>query len=379
MKEPRRVLVIAYLPPTRGGIATWAGILRAEAAGRGFAFRFLDIPVRRGPAAFRRIVQTLDAMRLLARLLRHLAGGRVDLVHVNCCLSPAGIWRDLAAALLAAAGGVPVVAHYRGSLPDAVGRFGPPSRFALRRLMNLAGMNVGVTGKSVAWLARRTPAKAAYLPNFVEDRRPRRTADASHRTMRRSPTRPQAIYVGRLSRDKGTFDLLRVASLLPHVDFVLVGEVLDEAKAAIGAAPGNVRSLGAVSRDEAIERLCGSDMFVFPSHREGFPNAILEAMAAGLPVVGARVGDIGEMIVEGKGGWLVAPGDVPALARAIDRLAADSALAREMGVFNRNVCEARFTVSAVFPSLVAVYDALPSRRRPSTEAERSAASAGQEA
>lgn len=371
MNDPLRVLVISYLPPTPGGIATWAGILRAEASEKGCKFRFLKIPARGGPAVFRRTVQALDAMLLLTRLLRHLAGGRADLVHVNCCLSGPGVWRDLAATLLAAAGGVPVVVHYRGSLPDAVSRLAAPSRFALRRLIGLAGMNIGVTRGSVAWLARHAPARAAYLPNFVEDH-------WTPRPMRRRAHRPQAVYVGRLSGEKGTFDLLQVAKRLPSVDFVLVGEVLEEAKAAIDAAPANVRSVGPVSRSEAIEQVCESDIFVFPSHREGFPNAVLEAMAAGLPVVGTRVGGIAEIILEGEGGWLVAPGDVPAFVQAVERLASDSALARKMGAFNKEVCEARYSVSAVFPNLVAIYDAL-ARRRPSANAACSGSSAGQEA
>jgi glycosyltransferase involved in cell wall biosynthesis len=377
MKDSPRVLMISYLPPTGGGIATWAGILRAQTAGKGF--QFLNIPARRGPAVFRRIRQALDAMGLFARLLRRLPGGRVDLIHVNCCLSTLGVWRDLASALLAAASDVPVVVHYHGSLPDAVRRLPLPSRFALRRLMGLAGMNIGVTRESVAWLARRTAAKAAYLPNFIENQQLRRVADAPSGTIWHSAHRPQAIYVGRLSREKGIFDLLRVAVLLPRVDFLLVGEVLEEARAAIDTAASNVRSLGPVSRNEVIERLGRSDMFVFPSHREGFPNAVLEAMAAGLPVVGSRVGEIGEMISEGEGGLLVSPGDVPALVGAVDRLAADSALGRRMGAFNRDVCEARYTVSAVLPGLIAIYDALTSGRRPSSEAARSGASAGPEA
>jgi 2-deoxystreptamine N-acetyl-D-glucosaminyltransferase/2-deoxystreptamine glucosyltransferase len=375
MTDPRRVLVISYLPPTCGGIATWAGILRTEVDGRGVAFRFLEIPARRGRVALRRVAQAFDVVRLLARLLRELAGRRLDVVHVNCCLSPAGVWRDLAAALLASGGGLPVVAHYHGSLSDAAARLAPPSRFALRRLAGLASMNVGVTRESVGWLARRAPARAAYLPNFVEDR----LAAGSGGAIRRSATRPRAIYVGRLSRDKGTFDLLRVAGRLPHVDFVLVGEILDEVRAALGAAPGNVRAVGVVSRDEVIERLRGSDVFVFPSHREGFPNAVLEAMAVGLPVVGTHVGAVADMIAEGQGGWLVAPGDVTALASAVDRLAADPGLARRMGAVNRHACAARYTVSAVFPRLEGVYESLTTRGRPSTEAERTAASAGQEA
>lgn len=379
MRDQRRVLVISYLPPTRGGLATWAGILRAQAPGEGYVFRFLEISARRGPSVFRRPVQTLDALLLLARLLRHLAGGRADFVHVKCTLSALGIWRDLGAALLAAACDVPVVVHYCGDLPDEVRRLTAPSRFVLRRLIGLAGMNIGITRESVAWLARCAPSKAAYLPNFVEDHRLRRATDAVPQTIQHSMQRPQAIYVGPCSREKGTFDLIRVAELLPHVDFLLVGDVLAEARAAIESAPANVRSLGPVSRSEAFEQLYGSDMFVFPSHREGFPNAVLEAMAAGLPVIGTRVGEIGEMIAEGEGGWLVKSGDVPALAGAVGRLAADSARARRMGGFNRDLCRARYTVSVVFPRLVATYDALAARRRPSANAARARSSAGREA
>jgi glycosyltransferase involved in cell wall biosynthesis len=379
MTNQLRILVISYLPPTQGGIATWAGILQAQASGKGYAFRFLEIPARNGPALFRRIVQVMDANRLLARLLHQLAGGRADLVHLNCSLSAVGLWRDLAVALLASASGVPVVVHYRGSLPEVVRRVAAPSQFALRRLITLAKMNIGVTRDSVAWLARRAPTNVAYLPNFVQDQSLRRPDDTAPKEMWRPTERPQAIYVGRLSRDKGTFDLLHAATSLPHVDFLLVGEVLDEARAAISVAPSNVRFLGPVSRPVVIERLCGSDMFVFPSYREAFPNAVLEAMAAGLPVIGTRVGGIGEMIVEDEGGWLVQPGDVPALVAAIDRLAADPPLARRMGAFNRKVCEERYTVSAVLPNLIAIYDTLVSQGRPSRKAVPSRSSAAQKA
>lgn len=374
MTDPTRVLVISYLPPAPGGIATWAGILRAEAAGRAVAFEFLEIPVRSGPALVRRIVQTLDAVRLLGRMARRLGGGGVDVVHLNPCLSSAGIWRDLAAALLARMSSVPVVAHYRGSLPDAAMGFGPLSRYAHRRLVDLAAVNVGVTPASVAWLARRSPARTAALPNFVEDRIADETPE-----IRRPGARPRVVSVGRLSRDKGTFDLLRVAELLPQVDFVLVGEVLEEARVAIDAPPANVRAVGVVSRDEVIAQLRGSDVFVFPSRREGCPNAVIEAMATGLPVVGTLVGGLPEMIAEDEGGWLVTAGDVSALASAVGRLAGDPALASRMGAANRDVCRARYTVSAVFPRLAAVYESVAPRRRPSGGAERAAGSAGQEA
>ena len=376
---PRRILVISYLPPTRGGIAAWAGILRIGASNARCRFLFERVGGSwsgdRSPAA----VKVLHAVRLVIGLMRRLVLNRPQVVHVNCCVSPLGVWRDLLLTTLVRVCRVPVVVHYHGSLPDFMNRISPRSRLGFRGLMRLASVNIAVTRGSEALLKSQCPAsRAAYLPNFVEDDwrdRPAAEAEAGN------GARPRAVYAGRLSVDKGTIDLLGAARRLPQVDFVLMGEVTKEVRKAVEAAPANVIATGHLPRNEVLERFLESDLLVFPSHREGSPMTVLEAMAAGLPVVSTRVGGLPELIDDGRGGYLVSPAAVEELTDAIGRLVADRECARRMGRHNRRICLEKFSFSVVFESLSTIYDEIVSAKaegsRPATEASRRPSHAGE--
>jgi glycosyltransferase involved in cell wall biosynthesis len=107
--------------------------------------------------------------------------------------------------------------------------------------------------------------------------------------------------------------------------FWIVGEgpertTLEKAVAELGIAQ-YVRFLGLRERPEDHLALC--DLFILPSsEKEGFCNALVEAMALGVPVIATRVGIVPEIITDGKTGWIVAPGDTVALRDTIDRVLA---------------------------------------------------------
>ena len=101
---------------------------------------------------------------------------------------------------------------------------------------------------------------------------------------------------------------------------------MDEVRAAreASAAKDRIHLLGAVK--DASKLLEGFDLFVLASIKEGMPWAILEAAAAGIPIIATRVGAIPEMLAHGETGYLIPPGDEKALAEAMARLMTDKEL-----------------------------------------------------
>jgi glycosyltransferase involved in cell wall biosynthesis len=154
------------------------------------------------------------------------------------------------------------------------------------------------------------------------------------------------LFLGWVGEAKGIFDLLDSVELLAHrgheFRLVVLGPEMRKGDmekvrnvVADKALDGCTEILGERDRSEVIEAYHAADVYVLPSHTEGLPLSILEAMAAGLPVVSTRVGAIPGVIEEGVNGFLVSPGDVVGLASAIEALIKDGALRARMGRDNR--------------------------------------------
>ena len=151
-------------------------------------------------------------------------------------------------------------------------------------------------------------------------------------------------YVGALWESKGIPEL---ASALPdllrrHPKFQLIalGEGAEGAALAAAARaagrPAAVRLTGPLPPAQVPRFLNAGDFFVFPSRSEGMPQAVLEAMSCGLPVVATRVGGIPEAVLDGETGILVAPRDSSALRAAIERMIQDRDFRRAAGQASRS-------------------------------------------
>jgi glycosyltransferase involved in cell wall biosynthesis len=159
---------------------------------------------------------------------------------------------------------------------------------------------------------------------------------------------------------KGLDVLLDAAAALPSAGFAIFGEgdsaALRERARALGL-DGTVAFPGHVPAREALSRMA---VFVLSSHMENAPLALLEAMAAGVPVVATRVGGVPELVPEGTG-LLVEPGDAAALAAAIGRLLDDPALAHAQAEAARRHVEAGGGAGAMVDRTLALYEGLLAR------------------
>jgi glycosyltransferase involved in cell wall biosynthesis len=159
-----------------------------------------------------------------------------------------------------------------------------------------------------------------------------------------APARPPTIlYIGRLVPEKGQAVLLEATALLASrghvVDVTLAGEGelrldLERRAERLGIAP-QVSFLGAVGQDQLQKLYETASIFCLPSFAEGVPVVLMEAMAMGLPVVSTRITGIPELVEDGVGGLLVAPGRPDELADRLESLLTDPALRRELGIRGR--------------------------------------------
>jgi glycosyltransferase involved in cell wall biosynthesis len=164
---------------------------------------------------------------------------------------------------------------------------------------------------------------------------------------------PVVAFIGRLERQKNPLLLLRAAARVvretPETIFAFAGTGRLEARCRaeadrLGLAQ-SVRWLGWLPDIRPL--LARMDLIALPSAWEGMPNVILEAMACGKPAVATDVGGCAELIVEGRTGFLVPPGDEAALAERILRVLRDASLRRRLGAAARQRVDSEFSIAAM--------------------------------
>jgi len=175
--------------------------------------------------------------------------------------------------------------------------------------------------------------------------------------------------LGRLSAEKNIPLLLRAAGIVsrrfPAARFAVGGDGPER-----GFLAGEIRRLGledrvvlAGDRSDVPRFLSALDLFVLTSDTEGLPNAVMEAMGLGLPVVATRVGGTHEVVDDGVTGRLVAPRDAEGLARAIGDLLADPEARRRLGAAGRARISEEYTTERMIERTCAVYDEARERAR----------------
>jgi glycosyltransferase involved in cell wall biosynthesis len=167
------------------------------------------------------------------------------------------------------------------------------------------------------------------------------------------------VCVGRLVPEKGQAVLVdalaRVRQAGHDVECTFVGEGRSRARLEDAVAARGVRDAvtftGALDRDAVRERYLAADAFCLPSFAEGLPVVLMEAMAAGLPVVTTPIAGVPELVEDGRNGLLVAPGRADRLADALAALAADPDLRQRLGAQARETVRRDFNLATIGPAL----------------------------
>jgi glycosyltransferase involved in cell wall biosynthesis len=296
----------------------------------------------------------------------HLAALRPDVIHAYSLFSP-----STAALLARAVSGVPVVVKVlRGGEGGEIERLErkPLARPRIDRIVRHVDRFITISEEIDASLARvGVPgARRIAIPNGVDVERFHPAGPEERRALRARLGLlggPAVAWCGRLVPEKNVAGLLAVWRAVrvqhPESQLLVVGSGPEEAALRRVAGDGVV-FLGEQSDVSPILR--AADLFVLPSRTEGLSNALLEAMAAGLPVVATRAGAAEEMVRDGETGRLVPIGDDDALGRALCDLLADPDRAR-LGAQARETVVARYALDGVVERLAALYGELAAQRR----------------
>ena len=297
------------------------------------------VPLERVPYPRVRILGALVlCLRFGWRLFR--ARGRVDAIHVHMAenlAAVAGLLRPWVGASLTVK--ISGASEFEGGILDPRLASRPLVRLMnrwIRRADTLQCISLHTRDRLLA--AGYPPERVRMIPNAVDLGRFRGDRAPGNGAVR-------VAYVGRLRRVKGVtvlVDAWRALGAGGRARLVIAGEgsLRPELEAQLArlSLRDEVDLAGEIADVPALLRR--TDVYVQPSFQEGLPNAVLEAMAAGLPIVATRVSGNEDLVADGENGLLVAPGDPAALAAALRRLVDDPDLARRMGERSRARAEA---------------------------------------
>lgn len=298
----------------------------------------------------------LDPRRVTG-LAAALRAARPDVVHTH------GKHADVLAGAVARGQGRPVVStlHLIEEVEGALPRLGVAVSAAVRGAV--AARTITVSEAQRRWylsaFPRLDPRRVVTVTNGVGDVRAVPPADrvAVRASLGAGPDDVLVVSLGMMRADRGHAHLVAAARLLGGTEVVVAlvgdGPERDRLEAQAGSAVGApVHFAGYRTDVDAVLR--AADLVVQPSLADAFPTALLQALAAGVPVVASAVGGIGEIVVP-EVGELVPAADPAALAQALRRLAADRAGRHELSAAARERYEREFTAQAWAARLADIY------------------------
>lgn len=354
----------------RGGMASVTRSMAEWLEGKGGSVDILD--TRGGGASWKWPFFFIGAA---ARLLVLWIIRRPTVLHLQVSERNSFIRKGLLL-LLGHALGMTVILHHHGAeLIPFYRTTAPPMRRWTRWIIRRAHHNLVLGERWLAFLRDEVGADSGRLEVLYNA-----SADLSgpvqlaRKTRRETGPVSETVHVvlmANLSPRKGIGEFLQALQSLRSAGMDIratlagggdIERYVKEAEA-LGMSD-RCRFAGWVDRAGVPDLFAAADVLVLPSHEEGLPMAILEALSCHVPVVATPVGSIGELLLDGRDCLLVTPGDSGALADAIRRIALDPELSRRLAENGRILFDRTFELERYMQRLVGIYTHAASRNRP---------------
>ncbi|MEG0775051.1 glycosyltransferase family 4 protein [Clostridium sp.] len=344
------ILLISPLPPPAGGIATWTKCYMDSEMGKKNNIFIVNTAVkgkRVKEYTKRSLVEELKrTLNIISELKEQLNRNKIDIVHLNSPCGKFGVIRDYICARIIRKSNVKLVTHFRCDVSYQVK--GKLKLFFFAKVVELSDLVLTLNTVSETFIYDKCSKKAITVPNFISDK----YLNVLNIERNYSDKINNVLFAGYIIKSKGCAVIYELAKVFPSINFTLLGHVSDEFKRM--AKPSNVHLLGEVTSSHVIDEMLKSDVFLFPSHTEGFPNVISEAMACGLPIISTPVGAIPDML-ENRGGIVVPVNDLNKFIDAMNKLQ-NKSLRRQMSCWNKNKVQRQYTIDNVMDNIFNLYE-----------------------
>lgn len=319
--KPRILMVGMHLTKTRGGITTLINEILNSPLKDEFEFVYIESQAE----DFGKLGKILLALQAIWQFVWNCLRKRSALVYVHLG-SNASLYRESAFIFLAKIFGKKVVTHFHAGDIDNYYPF--QSRIGqtfIRRALALSDTIIAASEESAARLRNITDSPNISVVINAIDTSIFNCDNSSEK--RQDDNTVRLLFVGAIGKLKGERDLIKALAILREsgkfnlkVSFLGYGAESLKTCCDESGISEFIEFLGAVSLSERIAFFQKADIFVLPTYAEAMPMSVIEAMAAGLPVVTTPVGGIPEIIEDGETGLLFPPGDANALAEKISFL-----------------------------------------------------------
>lgn len=363
----QRIVLVSPLPPPLGGLTVWTEefLRTAEILGPDISLVNISPGGDRVNAHSRIRVDRMRQMLGSMRELRRVLPGH-EIAHL-CTTWFYSLVREGVFARIARRAGVVPVLHVHASTEVAASVSGlsrVKTAILAWWLEPFAAIVVLTHDLREVLIASLPRQRVVVVPNGVDTDRfsPPASRDSSPGTASVS-----VLFVGRLSVDKGFCELAAAVAANPNVSLTTIGDRPDRGESAhssaIDAALDALRATGrhthfaTVGREAIAEHYRSAEVFVLPSHREGMPVSLLEAMSSGLACVVTPVGAMGDIVSCAPESFaiVVDVGDAPGLTAALETLSADAALRLRMGTAARRLAVSGFSSAGSMAAMEALY------------------------
>ena len=361
-----KVLLVAPYGGVPGGISRWTKHILNYYTEHGRADCELElVPMGRSsfvninsPKLYRLKEAIKDYSKIIKDYKQKLNASPYDVMHLTSSASWS-LLKDIYLIKVARRKGVRTVIHFRfGRIPELSQTKNWEWKL-ITKVLKLVDCVIVLDKKSLDVLHDLGYKNIICLPNPVS---PQVQTIVSQNEVARIPR--YILYCGHVIKTKGVFELIDACSQIPDIKLKMLGHVTDEMRAEINEYTHSavwLELVGEMPYEEVIKEMMASDIMTLPSYTEGFPNVILEGMAAGCALVVTDVGAMPQMLEEENGekyGIIIKPQDAKGLEQAINYLFENTDEKEAMRKRVQNRVQERYSMATSWNDLVKLWGEL---------------------